>query len=64
MTIFIATKFELFEKEEFCAAAKSENELMKKLRNEFPYLRGTLKDNNLATDNTKKTMLRVFEYEL
>lgn len=32
MTIFIATKFEPFGKEEFCAAAKNKNDLMKKIK--------------------------------
>jgi len=62
--IYIAVMFPPFGKEEFCEAATSEKELMKKLRARFPHMRGSIAGNDLAADASNEILLRVYPYQL
>ena len=64
MEVLVAVKFKPFGSEEFVAIAKNEKDIMKKLRDEFPYLHGTIKDNNLASDKGNTWLLKVFKYTI
>ena len=64
MEVLVAVKFKYLCEEQFVAIAKNEKDMMKKLRDMFPYLRGTIKNNNLASDKDNTWLLRVFKYTI
>lgn len=63
-TIFICVKFKPFGEEVFVCASKTKKGIMKKLREEFPYIRGTIENNNLSSDKDNTFLFRVFSTEL
>ena len=51
MKVYAAVKYKPFEEEQLVGIAKTKKGVMKILRREFPYMRGSLAENNLVSDN-------------
>ena len=64
MKIFILTKFKPLGVREFVDVAKTEKEAMSIFRNQFPYMRGTIKENNLTSDAANTYLLQVTPREI
>ena len=61
MKVFVILKFKPFGAEEYFGIAKTEKEVIKKIKEKFPYMRGTIKGGNLSSDKDGTYLFRVVE---
>ncbi len=62
--VFVATKFVPFGTEQIVGIASSKEGALKILKREFPYMRGSIERNDLASDKCKTFLLAVRPYEV
>ena len=64
MKVYCAFKFKPFDKEELVGIAKTEEKALAILKREFPFMRGTIENENLSSDKNNTYLLAVRETEV